>query len=85
VELRPQKVGDSIDALENDRARKNDSYMGLCVLASQIQRLGEIPQSEITADMLMGLYEVDMIEINDALRRLQTRQNGFRAEGDPPA
>lgn len=85
VEIRPQKVGDTIAALENDRARKNESFLGLCVLARQIVRLGDISPEAITAELLMDLYEADMLAINDALRRLQTRQTSFRGGHEAPA
>jgi phage FluMu protein gp41 len=78
VKLRPQKVGDAIEALENDRARNNDSYLGLCVLAKQMVQLGDIPAAEITPELLMELYETDMSVINEALRRLQVRLTSFR-------
>jgi hypothetical protein len=81
MELRPQKVGDAIDALENDRARQNDHYLGLCVLSKQIIRLGDIPPAAITPELLMGLYEIDMTVINEGLRRLQVRQISFRSPG----
>lgn len=85
LELRPQRIGDTIDALESDRARHNDSYLGLCVLARQIVRLGRIPAQAITPELLMNLYDTDMAVINEALRRLQTRQASFRdADGYNP-
>jgi phage FluMu protein gp41 len=85
LELRPQRVGDTIDALENDRARHNDSYLGLCVLARQVVRLGRIPAPDITPDLLMNLYDTDMAAINAALGRLQMRQASFRnADENPP-
>jgi hypothetical protein len=55
-------------------ARQNDSYMGLCVLAKQIVRFGEIPQNTITADLLMELYETDMVVLYEAIGRLQTKR-----------
>lgn len=78
MELRPQKVGDAITALENERARQNEGYLGLCVLARQIIRFGDIPADDITPELLMEIYEADMTVINDALRRLQVRQTSFR-------
>lgn len=83
-ELRPQIVKDSIDAIEDDRARKNDSYLGLCVLAKQITRLGDIPKEKITADLLMNMYETDLAVISEAARRLQKRLQSFRGESETP-
>lgn len=79
-ELRPQLVKDSIDAIEDDRARKNESYLGLSVIGKQIIRLGDIPKEKITAEMLMNMYEVDLAVISDASRRLQKRLQSFRGE-----
>jgi len=79
-ELRPQLVKDSIDAIEDDRARKNDSYLGLCVIAKQITKLGDIPKDKITAELLMNMYEIDLSAISEASRRLQKRLQSFRGE-----
>jgi phage FluMu protein gp41 len=79
-ELRPQIVRDSIDAAEDDRAKRNDSYLGLCVLAKQIIKLGDIPKEKITAELLMNMYEVDLAVISEASRRLQKRLQSFRGE-----
>ena len=78
--LRPQLVSDSVDAVENDRARRNDSYLGLCVVSRQLEKLGDIPKEKITPELLMGMYEVDLAEISAASRRLQKKQRSFRDE-----
>ncbi len=79
-ELRPQLVSDSVDAVEDDRAKRNDSYLGLCILAKQIVKLGDIPKEKINAEMLMNMYETDLAVISDAARRLQKRLQSFRRE-----
>ncbi|KUG24575.1 hypothetical protein ASZ90_005605 [hydrocarbon metagenome] len=78
VELRPQKVGDSINALEDERAQTNEAYLGLAVLARQIISLGSIPKDKITAELLMDLSEDDMVVINQGLARLRNRVKSFR-------
>jgi len=83
-EIRPQIVKDSIDAIEDDRAKKNESYLGLCVITKQIIKLGEIPKEKITTEMLMNMYEVDLFAISEAARRLQKRQQSFRGESKTP-
>lgn len=80
-ELRPQIVADSVDAVEDERAQRNESYLGLIVLSKQLIKLGEIPVDQITAQLLMGLCDIDMAEINAGLGRLQKRLKSFRREG----
>lgn len=81
-ELRPQKVKDSIDALDEDeRARRNDSYLGVVVLSKQLIKLGDIPKEEISPDLLMDMCDVDMNEISEATKRLQTKLQSFREGG----
>ena len=78
--LRPQLVSDSVDAVEDERARSNESYLGLCVVGRQLEKLGDIPKEKITPELLMGMYEVDLAVISDASRRLQKKQRSFRGE-----
>ncbi len=81
-ELRPQRVKDSIDVLEEDpRALRNESYFGLCVLAKQIVRLGEVPKERIKVGLLMDMYQVDLAVISGAAGRLQERMARFQGEG----
>ena len=79
-ELRPQLVSDSVDAMDNDRAKSNDSYLGLCVISRQLEKLGDIPREKITPELLMGMYQVDLAMISEASRRLQKKQRSFRGE-----
>lgn len=78
--LRPQLVSDSVDAVEDERARSNASYLGLCAISRQLQKLGDIPKEKITPELLMGMYEVDLAVISEASRRLQKKQRSFRGE-----
>jgi len=80
MEIRPQKVRDSVEAMENERAQNNNAYLGLAVLAGQTLRLGTVPKDQITADLLMELSEDDMSVINSGLERLRNRVQSFRAE-----
>lgn len=84
-ELRPQIVADSVDAMEDEKARRNDSYLGLIVVAKQLIKLGDIPKEQITAELLMGMQDIDMSEINGALKRLQIKQQSFRRKSEAPA
>lgn len=79
-ELSPQLVRDSVDAIENDRAKRNESYLGLSILAKQIKKLGDIPKEKITAELLMNMYETDLAAISEAARRLQKRLQSFRGD-----
>ena len=79
-ELRPQTVADSVDAVEEDRARDNESYLGVVVLAKQMIKLGDIPREDITTNLLLGMYDVDIAAVNEALGRLRKRLLSFRDE-----
>jgi len=81
-ELRPQLVRDSIEAIEDDRARRNENYLGLCIIAKQLIKLGEIPKEKITPELIMDMHEVDLTVIFDATRRLQKRLNSFRKQDE---
>jgi phage FluMu protein gp41 len=80
-EMRPRKVRDSIEAMEDPRARDNDSYMGLAILSGQMLSLGDIPKDQITTELLMELYETDLAELYAAAGRLEKRQQSFRGPG----
>jgi hypothetical protein len=52
--LRSRLVKDSVEIMESDvaaRADKNDSFYGVCLMARQIEKLGEIPVEEITPEL----------------------------------
>lgn len=77
-ELRGRLVRDSVDALEDDRARTNPAYEGLVMTAKQIIKLGDLSAEKITPDLLMSLNDIDMQEIMGAATRLQVRLANFR-------
>jgi len=80
MEIRPQKIRDSVDALEDERAQNNNAYLGVAVLAGQVLSLGSIPKERITAELLLELSEDDMAEINRGLERLRNRVKSFRVQ-----
>jgi phage FluMu protein gp41 len=79
--LRAQIVRDSVEAMEDERAQKNDSYFGVYCLAKQIEKLGDIPKEDITPDLVMALTETDFKALMAAKGRLEERLNSFREEG----
>ena len=82
-EIRPQLVRDSVDAVDEDeRAARNESYLGICVLARQITRLGEIPKAKITPPMLMDMHAADLAAISEASGRLAARAARFHGENE---
>lgn len=80
-EIRPQLVRDAIEAMEDERAQRNESYLGLLVLAKQTISIGDIPKEKVTVDLLMEMYDVDLAAIHAAAGRLQKRLISFRGEG----
>lgn len=75
--LRPQIVRDSIEAMEDERAKKNNSYFGLCLLTKQIVKLGDIPCEKITPDLVMQLTDVDFEILVKAKEALESRLRTF--------
>ena len=82
--LRPQIVRDSIEAMENERAQKNNSFLGLCLLTAQIIKLGDIPQEKITPELVMQLTDVDFDILVKAKEALESRLRTFLAEAGKP-
>ena len=80
-ELRPQMVRDSIEAMEDERAVKNDSYYGICLLVKQIKTLGDIPGENITPELLMDMTEVDFKILMEGKEALDKRLCTFRDKG----
>ncbi|MDH3975616.1 MAG: hypothetical protein OEV42_15165 [Deltaproteobacteria bacterium] len=83
--LRPQVVRDTIDLMDSeyaDRANKNDHYFGICLLAGQLEKLGNIPVEEITPDLLLNMYDDDFRVIHLAKEALESRLSTFRKENE---
>lgn len=78
--IRAQKVKDSVEAFEDERAGKNDVYFGLALLSRQIEKLGDIPLKDITPQLLMNLYDVDLKILYQAKDRLEKKMSSFRGE-----
>jgi hypothetical protein len=81
-EVRLRLVGDSIEALKDPIARDDDFYFGVALLARQMVKMGDLPAEEITPNLILGMYEVDVNEIRQAERRLDSRLKSFRSESD---
>jgi len=79
--IRPQLVRDSIEALSDERAANDQRYLGVSILAKQIEKLGDIPKEQITADLLMNMYNDDFTLLVEADRRLEARLRSFRESG----
>ena len=86
-ELRPQLVRDSVEIFEGEdieRAKKNDAFFAVCLLAKQIVKLGELPKEAITPELLLNLCDADFKRIDDACKALNKRLLFFRAQGKKP-
>lgn len=77
-EIRPQKVSDTVEAMEDPRALKNDGYFGVAVLVKQIVKLGDIPKEEITPSLVMGMWDVDLKALHEAQGRASQKLASFR-------
>lgn len=79
--IRPQTVGDSVEVMEGphaDRAKTNDSFFGVCIIARQILSIGDIPRELITPELVMDLTEIDYRELEKAREALARRLMSFR-------
>lgn len=76
--MRPETGRDSVVAYEDEEARKNDVYFGLCVLALTIESLGRIPKEKITGELLMDMHAADIRELREAKARLEQKLANFR-------
>lgn len=82
--LRPQIVRDSIEAMEDERAQKSNSYFGLCLLTKQIVKLGDVPYAKITPDLVMQLTDVDFEILVKAKEALESRLRSFHQQAGKP-
>lgn len=85
VVIRPGKVRDSIEAMEDERAVKNESYLGLVMQAKQIVSFGSLAPEKIGPELLMDMYEDDMQALMEGAAKLRERLKTFREAGDQPA
>lgn len=87
--IRPERVGDMVEAFDVDRAQKNVMYAGVVILSKRIVKLGDIPAENITPKLLLEMSRADY----DALQAVAGRRlspAGKTAEslaknGDGPA
>lgn len=91
-EVRPLMVKDSVEmGDEREPQELNNPYaVGLFLTAKQLIRIGDI--SPVSAELLAGLYEVDLGAISAAREKLTERLRSFNsekgsegAEGDAPS
>lgn len=85
VVLRPQKVRDSIEALQDERAQSDESWLGLVLQCRQIVQFGTLKPEQITPDLLIDLFEVDMQVLMEGAAKLRERLRTFRAESGQAA
>src|SRR6188472_3119035 len=67
--MRLATARDEIEPLRDPAVRRNEAYLSVLLLARTITRIGEV--TEITPDVIEGLYAVDF----DHLQRLYERVN----------
>jgi len=83
-EIREQRVRDMVAVYDDPkvaiRAENNATFLGLCILAGQIVKLGTIPKEAITPELLLDMAQVDCNELSEASKRLEERRKTFRGE-----
>lgn len=85
VLLRPQKVRDSIEAMQDERAQADESWLGLVLQARQIVSFGTLNHDQIKPDLLLDLYDVDMQALMEGAAKLRERLKIFRNESQATA
>jgi len=78
--LRPRLVRDSIRVMEDDKARQNDAYRGVALIACQLEKLGDLKPEQISTELLLSMYDADLAVIMEANSRLEGRLQNFRKE-----
>jgi hypothetical protein len=82
-EVRPALVKDSIEVGDEHAhsALKNQFFVGVCLTAKQIVRIGDI--SPVPVELLVEMYDLDLGAITAAKDRLAKRLIRFRSEQGP--
>ena len=83
--LRPQLVRDTIEVMggdEAEQAARNAHFCGACLMARQIESLGDIPKDEITTDLVLSLTDIDFEVISKARETLDKRLRSFRRDSE---
>ena len=79
--LRPEKVRDAIEAMEEEKSKTNNTYLYIATFSRQIEKLGDIPKESITTELLLEMTEVDFEELEKAKKALEQQLKSFRGEG----
>lgn len=74
-ELRPATVGDNVEAIE-ELGNANGLRLSAAIYARQIVRLGSLPKSNITTDLVLALAAPDYDALEQAQERLKKRLLG---------
>ena len=83
--LGPQLVKHTFEVMREEGEKADDAlYMGVCLLAKQIVKLGTIPKEEITRETLMNMTAVDFNILCEARDALEVRQKSFCEEPKKP-
>jgi hypothetical protein len=82
LEIRNRLVKDLIAASGSDLVAENKNCFEVCCLASQIVKLGEISQDEITGELIMEMNSDDFDVLADAAEVARQRAASFRGKSD---
>jgi hypothetical protein len=88
-ELREQLVRDMVEVADDkenlEAAEKNDSFLGICIMAKRLVSVGSIPPEDITPSLLMGMLQEDFNALTEATGVLIVKRRSFRdAAGAAP-
>ncbi|MDR3631477.1 MAG: hypothetical protein P4L42_14195 [Desulfocapsaceae bacterium] len=71
-----------MDIFENPedgkRAARNNQFFAVCLYASRLVKLGDLPKEAITPELLLDMHQDDYNEILEAAQRLETQEATFR-------
>ena len=82
-ELRPLKMKDSFNIKNRpyaEKAQENSEYMGLCMFAARLEKLGDIPKEAITPELLLEAYDDDMAVIMAADERIKKNLKSLKTQ-----
>lgn len=75
--LKPLTVRDTIELQADEFASTSDEHMGICVIARQIEKLGDLPREKITRELVMDMADIDFELLVKKQKELSEKLRSF--------
>lgn len=70
--MRLATARDEIEPLRDPEVRRNEAYLTVLLLARTVTRLGSVPDSDVTPEVISGLFAADFDHLQRMYERLNT-------------